>query len=40
VSIDMAYISAPLSDFRATGTFAAKTDSMVYQFGQLAEGGA
>lgn len=36
VSLDTAYISAPLSDFRATGAFAGKTDTMVYQFGQKA----
>lgn len=35
VSLDLAYLSAPLSDYRATGDFAGKTDSMVYQFGQL-----
>lgn len=35
VSLDMAYVSAPLSSFRATGDFAGKTDSMVYQFGLL-----
>jgi len=33
VSWDMAYMSAPLSDFRATGDFAGKTDSVVYSFG-------
>jgi hypothetical protein len=36
VSLDLAYVSAPLSGFRATGPFAGKTDSIVYQFGQLA----
>lgn len=33
VSLDMAYVSAPLSGLRATGSFAGKTDSTVYQFG-------
>ncbi|MCK5018800.1 MAG: hypothetical protein KAS32_17185 [Candidatus Peribacteraceae bacterium] len=36
VSIDIAYLSAPLSAFRATGDFAGKTDTMVFQFGQKA----
>jgi hypothetical protein len=40
VSLDLAYLSAPLSSFRATGTWAGKTDSMVYQFGLLPAGGA
>lgn len=35
VSLDLAYVSAPLSDLRATGTWTGKTDSVVYQFGQL-----
>lgn len=35
VSLDMAYVSAQLSTFRATGDFAGKTDSVIYQFGQL-----
>jgi hypothetical protein len=35
VSLDAAYLSAPLSTFRATGTWAGKADSMVYQFGLL-----
>ena len=35
VSLDLAYLSAPLSTYRATGAFAGKTDSMVYQFGLL-----
>lgn len=33
VSWDMAYLSAPLSSFRATGDFAGKTDSTIYTFG-------
>jgi len=36
VSLDIAYVAAPLSDLRATGSFAGKTDSVIYQFGQLA----
>lgn len=36
VSLDLAYVSAQLSSFRATGTWAGKTDSVVYQFGQKA----
>lgn len=36
VSLDLAYLSAPVSDFRATGSFAGRTDSVVFQFGQLA----
>ena len=39
VSLDLAYVSAPLSSFRATGDFSGKTDSVVYQFGQLGGGG-
>jgi len=38
VSLDMAYLSAPLSTYRATGTWAGKTDSMVYEFGLLPAG--
>lgn len=33
ISWDMAYLSAPLSAFRATGGFAGKTDSTIYTFG-------
>ena len=33
ISWDMAYMSAPLSAFRATGGFAGKTDSTIYTFG-------
>lgn len=33
ISWDMAYLSAPLSTFRATGDFAGKTDSVVYTYG-------
>lgn len=33
ISWDMAYLSAPLSSFRATGDFAGKTDSVIYTFG-------
>jgi hypothetical protein len=33
ISWDMAYLSAPLSGFRATGGFAGKTDSTIYTFG-------
>ena len=33
ISWDMAYMSAPLSSFRATGDFAGKTDSTIYTFG-------
>lgn len=33
ISWDMAYLSAPLSSFRATGGFAGKTDSTIYTFG-------
>ena len=33
ISWDMAYMSAPLSSFRATGDFAGKTDSTVYTYG-------
>jgi hypothetical protein len=33
ISWDMAYLSAPLSDFRATGAFAGKTDSVIYTYG-------
>jgi hypothetical protein len=33
VSLDLAYVSAPLSSLRATGDFAGKTDTVVYQFG-------
>ena len=33
ISWDMAYLSAPLSTFRATGGFAGKTDSTIYTFG-------
>lgn len=33
ISWDMAYFSAPLSAFRATGDFAGKTDSTIYTFG-------
>jgi hypothetical protein len=33
ISWDMAYMSAPLSSFRATGGFAGKTDSTIYTFG-------
>jgi len=33
LSLDMAYVSAPLSNLRATGDFAGKTDSVVYGFG-------
>lgn len=36
ISLDMAYVSAPLSDLRAVAPFAGKTDSVVYQFGQMA----
>ena len=36
VSLDLAYLSAPLGGFRATGSFAGKTDSVIFQFGQLA----
>jgi hypothetical protein len=36
VSLDIAYVAAPLSAIRATGTFTGKTDSVIYQFGQLA----
>ena len=36
VSLDLAYVSAELSTFRATGDWAGKTDSVVYEFGQLA----
>jgi hypothetical protein len=33
LSFDMAYMSAPLSTFRATGEFAGKTDSVIYTYG-------
>lgn len=33
ISWDMAYLSAPLSSFRATGDFAGLTDSVVYTYG-------
>ena len=33
LSWDMAYLSAPLSGFRATGDFAGKTDSTIYTYG-------
>ena len=33
ISWDMAYMSAPLSSFRATGDFASKSDSVIYTFG-------
>lgn len=33
VSLDVAYVSSPLSAFRATGDWAGKTDSVVYGFG-------
>jgi hypothetical protein len=33
ISWDMAYLSAPLSTFRATGSFAGKTDSVIYTYG-------
>jgi hypothetical protein len=33
ISWDMAYLSMPLSSFRATGSFAGKTDSVVYAYG-------
>jgi hypothetical protein len=33
ISWDMAKLSAPLSDFRATGSFAGKTDSVIYTYG-------
>ena len=33
ISWDMAYLSAPLSTFRATGGFAGKTDSVIYTYG-------
>ena len=33
ISWDMAYLSAPLSAFRATGGFAGKKDSTIYTFG-------
>lgn len=36
ISWDMAYMSAPLSTFRATGDFAGKTDSVVYAYGLTA----
>ena len=32
LSWDMAYMSAPLSTFRATGDFAGKTDSVIYTY--------
>jgi len=40
LSWDMAYMSAPLSSFRAVDTFAGKTDSTIYTFGLKTEGGA
>lgn len=36
VSLDLAYVSAELSTLRATGDFAGKTDSVIYQFNQSA----
>jgi len=33
ISWDMAYLSAPLSTFRATGDFVGKTDSVIYTYG-------
>lgn len=33
ISHDFAYLSAPLSTFRATGDFAGKTDSIVHSYG-------
>ena len=38
ISLDLAYLSNPLSSHRATGAWAGKTDSMVYQFGLLTGG--
>jgi len=35
VSWDMAYLSAPLSSFRATGDFAGKTDSVINTYGLI-----
>jgi hypothetical protein len=40
LSWDMAYMSAPLSTFRATDAFAGKTDSVIYTYGLKTEGGA
>ena len=38
ISWDMAYMAAPLSSFRATGTWAAKTDSVIYAYGLMGGG--
>lgn len=38
VSVDIAYVSAPLSGLRATGDFIGKTDTVVYGFGVKSAG--